>query len=369
MLKQLIGIEESAITQNIIEESPSGEDPRTDTSPASVYFNLKDVRNSARALERSALVDNEPLLAFAHEWDPIIEQVPQVLATQCKDLELTAWLIEALVRRFGFKGLTCGFNIARNLIEHHWETVYPLPDEDGLETRIAPLIGLNGFDGEGTLLMPIACIPLTECNTEQAYSLWEFEQACEVERLEEAKRNQRYQAGAVKLEEIQASVDASAPNFFAEAIDDVDHALESYTQMIAALDKFSGAPQPSSHIEKRLLACKEAMLFLAQNKLAQCELEAATEQASSTVVQEEHSPSQPKAAPQLTDRNEAIDELKKIARFFKATEPHSPMAYAIEQVVRWSDLALPDLLQELIVDNDARAGYFRLTGINQKHQE
>ncbi len=42
------------------------------------------------------------------------------------------------------------------------------------------------------------------------------------------------------------------------------------------------------------------------------------------------------------------------------------MAYAIEQVVRWSDMALPDLLEELISDGDARKGYFRLAGIVPK---
>ena len=39
------------------------------------------------------------------------------------------------------------------------------------------------------------------------------------------------------------------------------------------------------------------------------------------------------------------------------------MSYAIEQVVRWSELSLPELLQELIVDGDARNGFLKLSGI------
>ncbi len=49
--------------------------------------------------------------------------------------------------------------------------------------------------------------------------------------------------------------------------------------------------------------------------------------------------------------------------FFRKTEPHSPMSYAIEQVIRWSDLSLPELLQELIQDGEARNGFFKLSGI------
>jgi type VI secretion system protein ImpA len=71
----------------------------------------------------------------------------------------------------------------------------------------------------------------------------------------------------------------------------------------------------------------------------------------------------------IQNRMDAIAQLEKIASFFKQTEPHSPMAYGIEQVIRWSEMTLPDLLQELISDKDARTGYFRLTGIRAEQQE
>ncbi|KKO00274.1 hypothetical protein LCGC14_0130400, partial [marine sediment metagenome] len=51
------------------------------------------------------------------------------------------------------------------------------------------------------------------------------------------------------------------------------------------------------------------------------------------------------------------------------TEPHSPMSYTIEQVIRWSELSLPELLNELITDSDARTGYFKLSGIKISETE
>jgi type VI secretion system protein ImpA len=369
MFQELSDIDFEKLAQPVSEDLPTGEDPRLDASPLSTYFTLKDVRNTARAAERNALVDNEPLLSFANEWDPIINQVPEVLVESCKDLELTAWLIEGLVRRKGFKGLRQGFDIARTLIENHWEHLYPSPDEDGLVTRVAPLVGLNGYDGEGTLLMPIACVPLTDLIEEQPYSLWEFEQASEVERLEETKRNQRHASGAVKLEDITLTVKATSTAFFTELLQDIEAASQAYLQLSAAMDEAVGEPQPSSHIVKRLTDCMEAVRYLAADKLSAVELETVTEE-TLTESDEQSGEAEPEGpSNQLRNRADAIQQLGKIAEFFKQTEPHSPMAYAIEQVVRWSGMSLPDLLQELISDNDARTGYFRLTGISSESQD
>jgi len=369
MFQELNDIDFAQLAQPISEQLPCGEDPRLDASPLSTYFTLKDVRNTARASERKALVDNEPLLSFANEWDPIISQIPEVLLESCKDLEFAAWLIEGLVRRKGFKGLRQGFDIARTLIEHHWEHLYPSPDEDGLVTRVAPLVGLNGYDGEGTLLMPIACVPLTDVIEEQPYSLWEFEQASEVERLEETKRNQRHAAGAVKLEDITVTVNATSAEFFISLLQDIEAASQAYQQLSLAVDEAVGEPQPSSHIVKRLSDCIEAVRYLAADKLSAAELEAVVEEISIESDQQSEISVPEGPSDQLRNRADAIQQLGNIAEFFKQTEPHSPMAYAIEQVVRWSGMSLPDLLQELISDNEARTGYFRLTGISSESQD
>lgn len=353
-------IDFEALKTPISEELPTGEDPRSDASPYSAYFSLKDVRNTARAAERSALVDNEPLLNYAHQWHDILEQVPLLLTTQCKDLEFTAWFIEALARNHGFSGLACGFNTANILIEDFWQQLYPSPDEDGLETRIAPLVGLNGVEGEGTLLMPIACIPITENHGEQAYALWEYEQALEIDRLDEDKKKQRLNAGGVELKAVLDAVNASEPSFFRQLYHDIQNCIQAYKLLVEAMDSACGFPLPTTQISKRLQACLDAVAYLAEGKLIEAPSDAPL-LLDDTEPPEVEEPSALNV--QLNTRKEAIHNLKHIAEFFKKTEPHSPMAYAIEQVVRWSDMALPDLLEELISDGDARKGYFRLAGI------
>jgi type VI secretion system protein ImpA len=52
----------------------------------------------------------------------------------------------------------------------------------------------------------------------------------------------------------------------------------------------------------------------------------------------------------------------KVAEFFRKTEPHSPVSYALDQVVRWGRMPLPELWTELIAD-DARKAVFKQIGI------
>jgi type VI secretion system protein ImpA len=65
----------------------------------------------------------------------------------------------------------------------------------------------------------------------------------------------------------------------------------------------------------------------------------------------------------ITSREDAVKALHKVSEFFKRTEPHSPVAYSLEQAIRWTRMSLPDLLTQLIPDNKAREEYFRLTGM------
>ena len=142
-------------------DAPSGSNLRDDVSPTSPYFRMKDTRNAARAAERRADTDGQGD-ALLPEWRAIREMAPKIIAERSKDLEVTAWLIEALVRSEGFAGLRDGFRLARRLVETYWDTLFSLEDEEGIPTKVAPLTGLNGQDADGTLIQPIRKVALTK---------------------------------------------------------------------------------------------------------------------------------------------------------------------------------------------------------------
>ena len=56
----------------------------------------------------------------------------------------------------------------------------------------------------------------------------------------------------------------------------------------------------------------------------------------------------------VPSREHALIMLQEIAEFFRRTEPHSPLAYTLEQAVRWGRTPLPKLLEELIPDPGGR---------------
>src|SRR5262249_41939649 len=175
---------------------PTGKDLREELSPNSAYYAIKDARNAARAAERQLAVDGDEATA-PPDWRLVLQLGTEALAEQTKDLETTAYLIEALVRLHGFAGLRDGFQLARELVEQYWDGLYPQPDEDGLDTRLAPLTGLNGEDAEGTLLVPIARVPITEATSLGRLDCTHYQQAVALGKLTDATaREQRVAAGA-----------------------------------------------------------------------------------------------------------------------------------------------------------------------------
>src|SRR6516162_8266191 len=107
-------------------DHPAGVDIRADASPGSLYYLIKDARSAARAAERR-LPESDNDAARA-DWRPVLKHGQKALVEKTKDLEVTAYVIEALIRLHGFAGLRDGFKLARGLVEQYWDGLYPLPD-------------------------------------------------------------------------------------------------------------------------------------------------------------------------------------------------------------------------------------------------
>jgi type VI secretion system protein ImpA len=65
----------------------------------------------------------------------------------------------------------------------------------------------------------------------------------------------------------------------------------------------------------------------------------------------------------IMTREDALREMDRIAEFFRRTEPHSPLAYTLEEAVRRGRMSLAELLAEVLPDGDARASMLSRLGI------
>lgn len=354
----------------VSEENAAGIDLRNDESPDSLYYTLKDARNSARAIERNSFPgdDNEENAEKEH-WKVILSKAPKALK-QSKDLEIAAWLTEALIRQDGFAGLKEGFTLINGLIQNFWEGLYPLPDEDGVSTRVAVLVGLNGINNTiGTLVAPINTAALTANGD---YSSWSYTQAQELDKTKDAAAKKKKMAsGAVPVSSIMAAVKPSQSDFYVDLDANLDATINEFSAFTDKLDELCGddAP-PSSNIRKSLESAKKTLNVIAKNILhPEVEIEIEASEDDSDNLSEEpaaaanSSNAEFKPTGNIKGRLEAFKTLQAVAEFFKRTEPHSPIGFTIERVVRWGDMSLPQLLQELVPDPQAKDYYEKLVGI------
>jgi type VI secretion system protein ImpA len=344
-------------------ENPGGRPLRADTSPDSLYYRIKDARAAARAVERNLVFEEEAPQKSGEDWRPVLELVPRALAEESKDLEITAWLTEALVREHGYAGLRDGFRLVRSLVENFWDALYPLPDEEGILDRVAPLAGLNGEGGDGVLVRPILNVPITAAGTHRALSCSDYQQAADLERLGDPdKRAQRIERGAITLQVFDQAAAETPSEALINRLDDLTACRQEFDQLCAVLDEKCARDEnghsltpPSSNIRNALESCGDLLKNLCQGRLPPpAEAEAGGEGAPTAG----RGPSGP-----IRNREDAFRLLLQVAEFFKRTEPHSPISYGLEQVVRWGRLPLPDLLAELIPEEPARLQLFKLVGI------
>ncbi len=340
-------------------ESPAGIDLRKDNSVNSSYYQIRDARSLARSLERRKEQGDILTELPGVEWQKVLSFAKQILATKSKDLEICAWMIESLVREQQFRGLAAGFYVTRTLCEQYWELLYPLPDADGIATKVAAITGLNGEDTQGTLITPIANVPITQGKTVGPYTLWEYVQAKNVSQIADPdKRAKRIEQGAVAIADFEKAVAETDKGFFAELINDLENCISEYSKLIKYFDEKCGNDSPpSSQIREALTSCLSAVKFICKDIIipksqdAQTQVTVKSEGVSTFPIQK------------VGSREEAFNILLEIGDYFLVNEPHSPISYLIKKVVRWGKMPLPDLLKELITDERVRNESFILTGI------
>lgn len=350
-------------------DNPAGPDLRDDPSPTSKYFAMKDARSAARAAERNADVDQEQA-GLLPEWRRILELGPEIIATESKDLEIAAWLTEALLRAHGYAGVRDGFRLMRGLVENFWDNLYPKP-EDGIADRVAPVAGLNGEGAEGTLIQPLRMVEITEGRDPGPYAYWQYEQASELLKLGDSEKVQaRIDAGAVTMEQFETSVRQSTPSFYTTLLADLGEAIDEWMKLSAVLDEKAGNDSPgTSNVRNTLRGIVECIESVAKDVLAAAEpaeAEAAEESGDGAAAGGARATV---ATGAIATREDALRTLLKVAEFFKRTEPQSPIPLVLEETVRRARLPLKDLLAELITDSDARRQFFLYAGIRPPEEQ
>ena len=363
------------LLEPVSDAQPAGIDVRDDAEWSSSYNTIKDARHQARAIERNSLIDDPDYSEADAHWTIVRDQAPALLQVT-KDLEILGWYTEAVLRKDGLPGLLDCFRLFNHFISQFWGLLYPLPDEDGIETTVAPLTGLNGESGDGVLIVPLRMTAFTPDSTDVGYSFWQYQQALENSRIsDEEHRMSSEQKLGYSLDDIQQIVNQGPADHYLYFNDVITACLSIYRELSSKLDEHCGydVSPPVSNIIQSLESQQATIKHLAASFLQNHDETGSSDTNTDhySVINTDDSLNQPDSpvavvSSEINDRDQALEQLIEIAEFFRKTEPHSPLSYTLEKIVRWGNMSLIDLMQELIPDSSSREHYGELTGVKNE---
>ena len=331
-----------------------------------LYLLAKDERAAARVAEREAIAagdpDIDPLTAGQRHWQRVADSGARLLTEHVKDLQVAAWMVEAWVRTEGFAGIADGFALLASLVEAWWdEGLLPAEDEDGVETRIAPLFGLFGRQDPGTLIQPIKLLPLTD-RGDEPIALWTVEtmRAQSVKADDPEVREQLMERRNERVAAVDGAIAGASPGFAAANVRAIERALAELDRLMDAVDARAPFGRFGSQVAKPLEDAL-ALIRVAAPAAAQSVEEGAADEESEEFGSDVPAP----GATAKRSRSTALGQILEIAAFFETSEPQSMVARSLRDVVRRANMPLDELLAELLPENDQRRLFLLRAGIRQ----
>ncbi|WP_459461678.1 type VI secretion system protein TssA [Rhizobium sp. No.120] len=330
------------------ENAPCGENIRNNTSTREIYYRIKDARNQARAAERG--ISPGENISISPLWADVSNLGLQIISSKSKDLEVLAWLAEAELRLRGFEGLRDVYHAIASLLDKHWEKFHSVGVDD-IEERLAPLSGLNGIGGEGTIIQAIRLSPLIPGAKFGQFSLWDFQLS---QRPNEVKRR----------DELSQAVLEAGTAAMSSHLETVSGCIAAFDRLVSVLnDRCGQMAPPSSNTHNVLQEAALALRSLAGIESDEVVAAGEPQQGGGEQVQV-----RPRAlsVEQIGSREEAFELLLVVARYFRRTEPHSPISMSIETMVRRGRMDFSELLAELLPEQQARNAVLTAAGIQLK---
>lgn len=346
----------SELLEPISVASPTGED---ETFSVGV-----DAISKARQFDDPSLDQGEWITDFKEaDWVFVYEKCQEFLATRSKDLKIAGWLVEAAAKVKQFEGMAAGFELVAQLCDRYWDDIHPQDDTGDHEQRAGNIRWLLSRSGQ-----LVKEVPLTEGRSTQ-YAWNDFEAA-------RARAHNNAKGGVTVAETASqpsiATLDTarrkSSKVFYRSLLDSIIHCEQTVGQLEIALDARLGSNSPSFSSLKDVLDTvhKTIERYGADVGLKSVNSESVDANPNIANSLESSTPGQPTSTFQETihSREQALSQLRKIAEFFRQTEPHSPVAYLADKAAGWGDLPLHSWLKTVVKDANSLLFVEEMLGVN-----
>ena len=359
--------------------SPCGED---------MLFSVEfDAIQEARRFDDPSLDQGEWVTEVKEaDWGFVVERTTTLMRTRTKDLRLAAWLAEALAMREGVSGLAQGYALLGGLVERYWNEVHPLPEGDDTEYRLGNVSWLAGRTAD--LLRGMTVVQ----GSGRSYTALDWDVATQV--AQAIKRDPDHAAdiarGKPSVDEIDASRRLTPAPFYRTLLADLKAFEAAMLALERVLDERAGNDAPSFRQAKDAY---EFVYGLAERfgrdvgavvpnapAVAEPQPQQAPQGAEraeptfKTPISTHDEPpimpvSQPVRVPgAIQSRADAVAQLRAVARFLRATEPHSPAAYLADKAAEWADMPLHQWLAAVVKDDGSLSHIRELLGVKPEEQ-
>jgi type VI secretion system protein ImpA len=339
-----------------------GVDCRLDQQVKQIYREAKDARADARQIERQFYL-NEGEDTSANYWKIVANHSLDIILHYSRDVEVMAWLLESLCRLDAYEGCSFGFDVIAQAIASFGSKLYPqLDDEDPEDWQWISLTGLNGEDGNGSLISPLnnMCI----C-TDPAIHLWEYQRLIHNENTTVSSEKVQ----ELTLGELHESIKNAGQNHMLDLLSAIHRCIESFSHMNDVFwDKLSDLAPPTSSIKKYFEVAQMDITRLAKNVFGESIVNQNTDKDTQAVDSEVVNSGNSDSCFKASNRDQAIQKLHEVARFFQNVEPHSPIPYMLYRVIDWSKMSWPELMATMINNEDEINHIIQQTGM-PVHQE
>lgn len=335
--------------------SPCGENLRWDP----LY---DEIRKARREDDRDALGSDSPVQA---DWAAVLDKATGALAARSKDLMLAGFVVEALVQLYGYRGLRDGLRVVNGLLEAYWDELHPLPDEDDLEPRAAPLVWLTEADRGARLPNRLREVAMAVGNVNGAVPSWAYWKSRYITPRNETEDDTAYEQRRAEAEgrakAFEQAVAATPLAYYAALKDDLTDCLAELRRLDNLLDRRMGRNAPgTAAIRQSLDECTALVNRILKDKGGVPETTADSGPAAADTTTA--AGGMAAGTGPINSRDEALRRLAEVAAFFRKTEPHSPISYLVQRATAWGRMSLEELVTEIVKDQTTREQIGELLG-------
>ncbi len=312
-------------------KAPCGEDLEYD--PAFIELERIATGKAEQQVGDSIIEAEEP------EWKDVLKQ-SIALTTRTKDLRVLVHIIRSAIKIEGYCGLRDALLLLQGLLENHWDSIYPLLDEEDNNDPTMRINALSTID-DPSIIQPLRLAPIVSSRMMGRFSQRDHD-------IASGHLTPSNDAQLVEIETIKAAfIDTDIDELQATATA-IDESITSINAIENFITEQVGAGSAINFKDIRSLL-KEAQQSIA-GPLAQ-----RTGNSEDTTAQGDeetggtHSTGTPISGA-VNSREDVIRTLDKIQEYYQRSEPSSPVPLLIQRAKSMVNMSFMDIIHNMAPD-------------------